>query len=159
MDTEGPHELIFNQPPPASVAAPPAAAAAATDQVQQQQQQQGEGGNDEVEEGAEELPPVIQDILFNLGAFCKLLSLYCWISQAQGMPELQHRCEANNPTTVQDVFLQAICCWDHHPSNQHMLERRETSSCQLWRVPLLASFVVPHSNNQWFRTHGFFVNG
>ena len=35
VDTEGPQELIFNQPPPASVAAPPAAAAA-TDQVQQQ---------------------------------------------------------------------------------------------------------------------------
>ena len=48
-------------------------------------------------------------ILFNLGAFWGLLLLSCWRSQTQGMPELQHRHEANNPTTVQDVFLQAIC--------------------------------------------------
>ena len=82
-----------------------------------------------------------------------------WELQAQGMPELQHRREANNPTTVRYVFLQAICFWDHHPSNQHMLERRETSSCQLWRVPSLAWFVVHHGNNQWSRTHGFLVNG
>ena len=63
VDTEGPEQLSFNQPPPVDAAAPPAAAAAATDQVQQQQQQQGRGGNDEVEEGSEELPPLIQDIL------------------------------------------------------------------------------------------------
>ena len=50
-----------------------------------------------------------QTILFNLGAFWGLLSLSCWRLQTQGMPELQHRGEANNPTTVQDVFLQAIC--------------------------------------------------
>ena len=66
VDTEGPEELIFNQPPPAAAAEPPAAAAAATDQPQQQQQQGG-GGNDEVEEGAEELQPFIQDILAHGG--------------------------------------------------------------------------------------------
>ena len=66
VDIEGPEETFFNQPPPADAAAPPAAAAAATaatDQAQQQQQQQGEGGNDEGEEGDEELPLVIQEIL------------------------------------------------------------------------------------------------
>ena len=94
---------------------------------------------------------------FQPGSVQELLLQYCWRFQAQGMPELQHRCEANNPTTVRD--LQAICCQDHHPSNQHMLERRETSSCQLWRVLLLAWFVVPHGNNQWSRMHGFLVNG
>ena len=65
VDTEGPEQLVFNQPPPVDAAAPPAAAAAATaatDQVQPQQQQGG-GGNDELEEGSEELPPLIQDIL------------------------------------------------------------------------------------------------
>ena len=40
VDTEGPEELIFNQPPPVAVAAPPAAAAT-TDQAQQQQGQEG----------------------------------------------------------------------------------------------------------------------
>ena len=69
MDTEGPEETFFNQPPPVAVAAPPAgaaAAAAATDQVQQQQQQGG-GGNDEVQDSAEELPLVIQDIMAHGG--------------------------------------------------------------------------------------------
>ena len=63
MDTEGPDEMYFNQPQPAAAAAPPAAAGAATDQAQQQEQQHGGGGNDEVHDGAEELPPVIQDIM------------------------------------------------------------------------------------------------
>ena len=58
VDVEGPEETFFNQPPPADAAAPPAAAGA-TDQVQQQQQQGG-GDNDDGEEGAEDLPQVIQ---------------------------------------------------------------------------------------------------
>ena len=61
VDIEGPEETFFNQPPPADAAAPPPPAGA-TDKAQQQQQQGG-GGNDKGEEGAEELPPVIQEIL------------------------------------------------------------------------------------------------
>ena len=38
-----------------------------------------------------------------------LLSLSCWRSQTQGTSQHLHRREANNPTTVRDVFLQAIC--------------------------------------------------
>ena len=71
VDIEGPAETFFNQPPPADAAALPAAAGA-TDQVQQQQQQQqqqGGGGNDEGEEGAKELPRVIQEILARGGNY------------------------------------------------------------------------------------------
>ena len=67
VDIEGPAETFFNQPQPADAAAPPAAAGA-TDQAQQQQQQGG-GGNDEGEEGAEELPLVIQEILARGGNY------------------------------------------------------------------------------------------
>ena len=48
-------------------------------------------------------------ILLHLGAFWGLLLLSCWRLQTQGTPQAIHRCEANNPTTVRDVFLQAIC--------------------------------------------------
>ena len=65
VDIEGPEETFFNQPPPADAATPPGAAGA-TDQAQQQQQQGG-GGNNEGEEGAEELPLVIQEILAHGG--------------------------------------------------------------------------------------------
>ena len=67
VDIEGPAETFFNQPQPADAAAPPAAAGA-TDQAQQHQQQGG-GGNDEGEEGAEELPLVIQEILARGGNY------------------------------------------------------------------------------------------
>ena len=67
VDIEGPAETFFNQPPPADATEPPAAAGA-TDQAQQQQQQGG-GGNDEGEEGAEELTPVIQEILARGGNY------------------------------------------------------------------------------------------
>ena len=47
--------------------------------------------------------------LLHMGAFWGLLSLSCWRSQTQGTSQHLHRCQANNPTTVRDVFLQAIC--------------------------------------------------
>ena len=48
-------------------------------------------------------------ILLHMGAFWGLLSLSCWRSQTQGTSQHLHRRQANNPTTVRDVFLQAIC--------------------------------------------------
>ena len=34
-----------------------------------------------------------------------MLLLSCWRSQTQGTTQPLHRCEANNPTTVRDVFF------------------------------------------------------
>ena len=44
------------------------------------------------------------------------------------------------------------------PQTQHTLVKRKTSSCQLWRVPLLAGLVLPHGNNQWSRSPGVLVH-
>ena len=45
------------------------------------------------------------------------------------------------------------------PQTKIMLVKRKISSCQLWRVPLLAGLVVPHVNNQWSRSHRVLVHG
>ena len=65
VDTERNVETFFNQPRPVPVATP---RAAATYQAQLQQRQQlGGGGKDGVQDSAEELPPVIQDIVAHGG--------------------------------------------------------------------------------------------
>ena len=164
VDIEGPAETFFNQPPPADAAAPPAAAGA-TDQAQQQQQQQGGGGNDKGEEGAEELPLVIQEILARGGNYLDADDYMVAGTAAPMVDEDNEPAPENVPVAAKqsnDIFSG----WEHSGICHHrcMIQQNpkcvlkfwtardgEPSNLQLFEglffMPFIKSVIIPTTNN------------
>ena len=164
VDTEGPEELIFNQPPPVAVAAPPATAAA-TDQVQQQQQQQGGGGNDEVEEGAEEFPLVIQDILAHGGNNLNADN-YMVAAAAAPMVNDDNEPAPENVPVAAEALNNIFSGWEHSGICHHccMIQQNPESVLKFWTtrdgepsnlqlfeglflMPFIKTVILPQTNN------------